>query len=99
MVSERDGQIVGFLVSREVGPAEHEILNIAVHPEYRRLGIAANLIKDELRRHPGDHFLEVRESNAPARNLYTHLGFREVGVRPGYYENPLEPGIVMRFFS
>jgi ribosomal-protein-alanine N-acetyltransferase len=99
MVADENGRVAGFLVSRETVPGEREILNIAVNPEFRRLGVATELIRRELSGHPGEHFLEVRESNGPARNLYQHLGFREVGVRPGYYENPPEPGIVMRFFS
>ncbi len=98
-VAEADGSIVGFLVSREVGPSEREILNVAVNPEYRRLGIAKRLIRAELAHWKGEHFLEVRQSNQPARALYAGLGFRDVGVRPGYYEDPAEPGIVMRFFS
>jgi glycosyltransferase involved in cell wall biosynthesis/GNAT superfamily N-acetyltransferase len=98
-VADENGRVAGFLVSRETVPGEREILNIAVNPEYRRLGVATELIRRELTEHPGEHFLEVRESNQPARDLYHHLGFREVGVRPGYYENPPEPGIVMRFFS
>jgi ribosomal protein S18 acetylase RimI-like enzyme/glycosyltransferase involved in cell wall biosynthesis len=98
-VADENGRVAGFLVSRETVPGEREILNIAVNPEFRRLGVATELIRRELAEHPGEHFLEVRESNQPARDLYHHLGFREVGVRPGYYENPPEPGIVMRFFS
>ena len=93
------GMLCGFLVSREVGPGEREILNIAIDPEYRRLGVASALIQAELRRWPGEHFLEVRESNVPARTLYERLGFKQAGVRPGYYEDPPESGIVMRFFS
>lgn len=93
------GMLAGFVVSRQIADGEREILNVAVHPEFRRKGIAKTLILGELDRWPGDHFLEVRESNAPARTLYASLGFREVGVRPGYYDFPPEPGIVMRFFS
>ncbi len=91
-----DNQMTGFLVSRRVGDGEREILNVAVHPNFRRLGIASALLRHEMARCQGSHFLEVRESNAPARRLYERLGF---GVRPGYYENPNEPGIVMRIFS
>lgn len=98
-VAEADQWIVGFLVSRPVAPGEREILNIAVHPEYRRLGIAKKLIRNEIDRWRTTHFLEVRQSNAAARSLYRSLGFEEVGVRPGYYEHPPEPGIVMRFCS
>lgn len=94
-----DGRIAAFLVSRQLGHGEREILNIAVHPEFRRLGLAKKLIRDEIERYPGDHFLEVRQSNTPAKMLYLELGFQEVGVRPQYYDDPVEPGIVMRFLS
>ncbi len=94
-----DGEIAGFLVSREVAHREREILNVAVHPEFRRLGVAQALIRSEIERFPGEHFLEVRASNHAARELYERLGFQQVGVRPGYYDNPPETGIVMRFLS
>ena len=93
------GRIAGFLVSRQVGEGEREILNVAVHPDFRRVGVASDLLRAEITTHGGVHFLEVRESNAAARQLYTRLGFQVVGARPGYYENPNETGIVMRIFS
>ena len=98
-VAMLDGRLSGFLVSRQVAGGEREILNIAVHPDFRRLGIATELLHAEFARNPGAHFLEVRESNAAARQLYERLGFQPVGERPEYYENPPETGIVMRFFS
>jgi ribosomal-protein-alanine N-acetyltransferase len=94
-----EGRIAGFVVSRQVGDREREILNVAVHPDFRRLGIASELLQTEIRGHAGVHFLEVRESNAAARQLYARLGFQVVGARPQYYENPIETGIVMRIFS
>jgi ribosomal protein S18 acetylase RimI-like enzyme len=98
-VATLDGQIAGFVVSRSVGNQEREILNVAVRPDLRRLRIATDLLRAEMARWPGAHFLEVRESNAGARQLYERLGFEAVGSRPGYYENPPEAGIVMRIFS
>lgn len=94
-----EGRIAGFLVSRQVGDQEREILNVAVHPDFRRLGIASELLQTEITSNAGVHFLEVRESNAAARQLYARLGFQVVGARPQYYENPNETGIVMRIFS
>jgi polysaccharide biosynthesis protein PslH len=93
------GHVAGFLVSRSVADKEREILNIAVHPDFRRLHIATQLLQAELSRWPGVHFLEVRESNAAARRLYEGLGFEAVGERPAYYDNPPETGIVMRILS
>jgi ribosomal protein S18 acetylase RimI-like enzyme len=94
-----DGRVAGFMVSRFVADQEREILNIAVHPDHRRLHIATELLRAELSRHPGVHFLEVRESNTAARHLYEGLGFQAVGERPAYYDNPPETGIVMRILS
>ncbi len=98
-VAVLDGQVAGFVVSRGVGEREREILNVAVRPDLRRLGLATALLQAEMARWPGAHFLEVRESNTGARRLYEGLGFEAVGSRPGYYENPPESGIVMRIFS
>ena len=98
-VGLQESRIVGFIVSRQIADQEREILNVAVHPEFRRLGIASELLQAEISKHGGVHFLEVRESNTAARQLYERLGFQVVGARPGYYENPTETGIVMRIFS
>ena len=98
-VAMLEDKIAGFVVSRRTAEKEREILNIAVHPDFRRLRIATDLLRSEMARWPGAHFLEVRESNAPARRLYERLGFQAVGARPGYYDDPPETGIVMRIFS
>jgi ribosomal-protein-alanine acetyltransferase len=98
-VARVNGTVAGFLVSRAIDVNEREILNVAVHPEMRRSGVASDLIRAEIARWPGTHFLEVRESNGPARRLYRKLGFEEVGMRPEYYEDPPEAAIVMRIYS
>ncbi len=98
-IAQADGRIAGFLVSRSVADKEREILNIAVHPDFRRLHVATELLQAEISRWPGAHFLEVRESNAAARSLYEGLGFQAIGERPAYYDNPSETGIVMRILS
>ena len=101
-VADVEGRIAGFLVSRETSPpgdrndpAEREILNLAVTPAFRRLGIAACLLRSELA-NPAIHFLEVRESNVAARTLYRKFGFRVVGRRKQYYSRPIETAIVMQ---
>ena len=97
VVAEQDGRIVGFVVSRATAPDEHEILNLAIEPEYRRRGIARALLRESMK--SGAWFLEVRESNLPAIRLYESLGFRPVGHRNNYYFDPREPAIVMKIDS
>ena len=100
IVAELDGEVAGFLISREVfaggvAPPEREILNLAVAKCYRRQGIAFALLTFELNRED-IFFLEVRESNHGAQTLYRRFGFFEIGRRPDYYKNPTETAIVMR---
>jgi ribosomal-protein-alanine N-acetyltransferase len=98
-VADIDGAASGYLLVRTVAEREFEILNIVVATRFRRLGIAESLIRAQLRNKKGEWFLEVRESNLPARALYEKIGFREAGRRAGYYSEPPESCIVMRFCS
>ncbi|MGH9559060.1 MAG: GNAT family N-acetyltransferase [Bryobacteraceae bacterium] len=98
-VAVENGRVMGFLVTREVAAGEREVLNLVVDSSFRRRGIAAGLLKNELDGWPGDWFLEVRESNLEAMRLYKSLGFQAVGRREEYYSNPIEAAIVMRLFS
>lgn len=91
--------VAGFLVSRQTGPGEREILNVAAAPAHRRRGVARRLLEQEIAAGNGSWFLEVRESNTPAINFYKSLGFEPAGRRSGYYQDPPEAAIVMRFFS
>ena len=97
--AESGGRVAGFLLSRQTAPGEREILDLAVDPAYRRRGIARRLLDAELARGRNTWYLEVRESNIPAQNLYQEMGFQPVGTRNAYYHNPNEAGIVMRIFS
>jgi ribosomal-protein-alanine N-acetyltransferase len=99
LVAVLEDQLAGFVVWMDAGPDEAEILNIAVRPRLRMRGIASVLLKAALDAAPATFFLEVRESNEAARALYRKLGFAEVGIRPGYYENPPESAVVMKFCS
>jgi len=96
-------QVAGFLVWRPLGAStdreECEILNLAVLPDLRRLGIGRALVRTLAESFPGAIFLEVRPSNSGAIGLYKSLGFQEVGLRPGYYASPPEAAIVMKFHS
>jgi ribosomal-protein-alanine N-acetyltransferase len=99
LVATAAEQVVGFIVFRRVAQAEYEILNLAVHPRFRRQGVGRNLVRQALERYPGDFFLEVRESNRAAREFYQAAGFQEVSRRDAYYENPSDSAIVMKFHS
>lgn len=96
VVAEEDAVIAGFLVCRSVAEDEREILNLAVHPRFRRRGIARALLEADCNSNPADSFLEVRASNQTARAFYRVMGFTEEGLRSQYYENPPESGIVMK---
>jgi ribosomal-protein-alanine N-acetyltransferase len=79
----------GFILSRLAG-GEAEIFSVAVAPARRGRGLARALLNLHLRRLAGlgarAVFLEVDEDNEPARRLYQRAGFREIGRRPGYYQ-------------
>lgn len=90
--------IIGYVCVNYIINEGH-ILNLAVHPDFRRRGIATVLMEeilDELKKQ-GCRFLylEVRVSNLGARKFYEHLGFRVVGVRRDYYTFPNEDAVVM----
>jgi len=90
--------IVGYLCRWYVADEVH-VLNVAVHPDQRRRGIAGVLMRGTLReareREAEAVTLEVRRSNAGARRLYEWLRFEEVGVRPNYYGRG-EDALIMR---
>lgn len=91
-VCERGGVVAGFSVWRGVGEGEWELLNVAVDGAMRRQGVGQELMAALP---AGRVFLEVRESNAAAREFYQASGFRVLGKRRGYYQSPTEDGIVM----
>ena len=99
LIAERDGEVAGYVLARVVAD-EGEILNLAVAPAHRRRGIARALLELVLRqfaaRQVGQVFLEVRESNAAALELYRRQGFESAGRRAGYYHRPEEAALVLR---
>lgn len=78
---------------------EMHILNLAVHPAQRRLGIARRLLSEGLAqaRTLGAEiaWLEVRPSNLAARALYESFDFKEVGRRPHYYDDTHEDALLL----
>jgi ribosomal-protein-alanine N-acetyltransferase len=90
--------VAGFIVSRLIGPELH-VYNVAVRPEFRRREIATQLLRAVLewgqRNGGGLAFLEVREGNRAAQNLYRRCGFLVAGRRNQYYAAPVEDALLM----
>ena len=78
---------------------EGDISNVAVHPAYRGRGISRKMLEILMREARADGVqaftLEVRAGNEVAVNLYESLGFRTEGVRPRFYDDPVEDGLIM----
>jgi ribosomal-protein-alanine N-acetyltransferase len=95
--AETQGQPAGFLCRWLVADECH-ILNVAVHPELRRGGIAMALMAEAINEAKTKSIrlvtLEVRRSNVAARSLYRRLNFEERRLRSNYY-GPGEDAIVM----
>jgi ribosomal-protein-alanine N-acetyltransferase len=90
--------VVGYLIYWKIVD-DVQVNNVAVHPDYRRRGVAESMFREilaELRREGVKIVtLEVRMSNLAARRLYEKLGFRRFGIRRGYYVNPDEDALVL----
>ena len=91
--------ILGFLVAQHLAP-EWELENIVVTSASRRKGLGQRLLDALLtaarETHSSAVFLEVRESNAPARILYQKAGFAQGGRRKSYYTDPQEDAVLYR---
>ena len=86
--AERSGKLAGFVLVQTI-LGEADILTVATAPDFKRMGIAAHLLKNLMSR-LGERgisriMLDVAEDNLPARSLYEGLGFSVDGRRPGYY--------------
>ena len=99
LVAEEDGRVAGYIGSQTCTD-ESDVMNVAVHPDFRRRGIAealVNALVAELKAIESRCLtLEVRASNDPAIGLYEKLGFAEIGRRKNYYRNPREDALIMR---
>ena len=99
LVALEEDRVVGYVGAQTVIDGS-DMMNIAVHPDYRRKGIAQALIEEleTCLRNRGSKMLllEVRDSNAPAITLYEKLGFHQVGLRKNYYRNPKEDARILR---
>jgi [ribosomal protein S18]-alanine N-acetyltransferase len=99
LVAEQGGAVIGYVIARHALD-EAEILNLGVVPTRQRQGVGRALVQGmlgQLRQWGvATVFLEVRESNSAARQLYGALGFAQVGRRRNYYRLPTEDAVVLR---
>lgn len=93
-VAVDNGIVVGYM-GLQVFASEGYVTNVAVLPEHRNRGIAKALVAKCLEVDMDFISLEVRVSNTPAINLYSQLGFQNMGVRPRFYTDPVEDAIIM----
>lgn len=98
MVIENETGIIGY-AGMWIALDEGEITNVSVKKNCwgQKAGtcLMEEFLKEAKIRGVSSFFLEVRESNKRARNLYRSLGFEEIDVRKNFYEAPTENGIVM----
>lgn len=99
LVAMAGERLAGYVGSQTVLD-ETDMMNIAVHPDFRRCGVARQLVEELVaglkRRGSQCLTLEVRASNDPARKLYEKLGFQQIGLRKNYYRNPREDALILR---
>lgn len=78
---------------------ELHLLNLSVHPDFRRRGFGEKLARFVLQSGRGKGAqkasLEVRAGNLPAVGLYKKIGFKAAAIRPGYYREPREDALIM----
>jgi len=90
--------IIGYICVNYIIDEGH-ILNLAVHPDFRRQGIATKLLEDALNELKEIEcrylYLEVRVSNLEAKKFYECLGFKVMGTRKDYYTYPIEDAVTM----
>lgn len=98
LVADWNGLIIGYVGLWEIVDEGH-ITNVAVHPDFRRNGIASQLLKllITVTEQGGivSHTLEVRPSNSAAIALYSGFEFHEAGRRKAYYEDNREDALIM----
>ena len=99
IIAKEADALLGYCVLLCTGE-EADITNVCTAPAARGKGVATEMLTALMEagtsRGVTTFFLEVRESNTPARNLYTKLGFEEIGLRKNYYEEPKEHAVLMK---
>lgn len=98
IAATKDEVVIGY-AGMHLICGEGYIDNIAVLKEYRRQGVARELV-NKLKDFVTEFLsLEVRQSNLGAIELYKTLGFEEQGKRRGFYTNPDEDGLIFTWYK
>lgn len=101
-VADLEGKIVGMIVVWLIVDEAH-VATLAIHPDLRRRGIGTKLLSHALRQMIDEgarsSFLEVRESNFSAQEMYRKFGYEASGRRPRYYKDNDEDAILMNLAS
>jgi ribosomal-protein-alanine N-acetyltransferase len=96
-VEDEGGHALGLVFDLLLAGEEVEILTLGVHPARRRQGIARTLLGELFARAAAAGakrvLLEVAADNPAALRLYSDLGFRTIGQRPGYYRRAAGPPV------
>lgn len=99
LVAYVDAEFAGYIGSQSVCQ-ESDMMNVAVSPQFRRMGIGEALVSAlarELKTAGNEKLtLEVRASNENAIALYQKLSFVQIGRRPNYYRNPKEDALILQ---
>ena len=99
VAEDPEGGIAGYLIGW-VAADESEVLNLGISPDWRRHGLGRTLVREAVRlfREQGARqvYLDVRESNEAALQLYQGEGFTRIGRRRRYYRRPVEDALVLR---
>lgn len=89
-IDNNTNNVVGY-IGAELLVDHADITAIATHKDYLKQGIASSLLKslESILKEQNIEsiFLEVRDSNIPAINLYTKHGFNKIATRAKYYDN------------
>ena len=98
IVAEIEGKVVGYGGMWQILDEGH-ITNIAVTPQERGKHIGSTILGVMIEYHEARGVkrftLEVRSGNEPAKALYRKFGFKEEGLRKGYYKDNGEDAIIM----
>lgn len=96
-VAEYEHEVIAYMGYWRVGNEAH-LVNLAVHPAFRRKGVGSKLLTYALNNAKGQGLdtitLEVRRSNLAAQKFYDKFAFRKIAIRPDYYVEVGEDALV-----